>query len=220
MSESKQDTPWIRISCGCLCRIEHRQRFLLLINANLRTKGVYRLAPVGGALTVDHLDRLAVFDAVPDNPSSLDLRFKMPAARLPAFRDWFIHSPNRERSPLREIEEELVSESRLLPALPSEAVECEYLGLVEDETFTQRRGQTGVLTHYFLEIFDVKFKRDALLGPLLAASPESGAAWLTAEQLAARGPLPFEIDGQVRPVEVLGYLLLNPVKPGDGIAGR
>jgi hypothetical protein len=213
MSETKNETPWIRVSCGCLCRIEHRQRFLLLINANLRAKGIYRLAPVGGALTFDNPARLAEFGAVPDNPASRDLRFKMSAEALPAFREWFISGTDRERSPLREIEEELVGEAKLLPALPPDAIECDYVGLVEDETFTQRQGQTGVLTHYFLEIFDIKFKRDALLGPLIAAPPESGVAWLTADQLASRGPLPFEVDGQVRQVDVLGYLLLKPVKP-------
>lgn len=209
--------PWIRVSCGCLCRIEHLKRYLLLLNANLRSKNVYRLSPIGGALSVYDPVRLSHFNAVPENAASSDLRLRMPLDSLPLFREWFYTGQDREHSPLRELQEELVIESRLLPHLNPDEVSWEYLWTVEQESLTQRKGQTGALTHYFLEIFDVKFKRESALGPLLAAPPESGAMWLTADQINERGTVRLPIDGSPREVHVFGYLLLQPPQKNESV---
>jgi hypothetical protein len=202
----------IRVSCATLCRIEHRARFLLLLNANRRQKGTYQLGPIGGALRLLDVDRLAEFRARPETSGSDDLRLTLPRRHLDAFRVWFATGEGRERSPFRELHEELVSEAGLLPALREEEVECRYLWTVEEEALTDRRGQTGLLTHYFLEIYDVRFKTSRALGPLLAAPAESGAVWLTAEQITQQRVIELEIDGTCRDVRIRGELVLRPPK--------
>jgi len=205
----------IRVSCATLCRIEHGGRYLLLLNANRREKGIYILSPIGGALMYHDRDRLDEFSAVPEDPAKTDLRLTMPVTMIPAFREWFYSGQGRELSPYRELHEELVCESQLLPALEPDDVECHYLWTVEEKTFTMRQGQTGMLTHYFLEIYEVLFKSSAALGPLLAPPSESGAVWVTAEQIEQRVTLSLPIDGQDRNTTVNGYLLLHPLPPQE-----
>jgi hypothetical protein len=206
----------IRVSCASLCRIEHLDKFLLLLNANRRQKGLYRLGPIGGALQVLDAGRLTRFGAALEDAASSDLRLMLPMTALPAFRDWFYTGEGRERSPFRELREELVSESRLLAALGPADVDARYLWTTEEESFTDRRGQTGLLTHYFLEIYDIKFKSSAALGALLSAPPDSGAVWLTAQQIRHQTPIQLTIDGAAREVLIRGRLLVErpPNSPG------
>jgi hypothetical protein len=203
----------IRVSCASLCRIEHQGRYLLLLNSNRRGKGIYILSPIGGALAYYNPARLADFDAIPEDPTGSDLRLSLPLDRLDAFRQWFASGHERERSPFRELHEELVTESGLLPALTPDDVDWWHLWTVEEESLTQRQGQTGLLTHYFLEIFGVKFKTAATLGPLLAAPPDTGVAWVTAQQIEARGTLTIDVDGALREARINGMLLLAPPEP-------
>jgi hypothetical protein len=200
----------IRVSCACLCRIEHQGRFLLLLNNNRRSRGIYVLSPIGGAISLYDGARLHEFDAVPEDTTVNDLRMTMPYEMLPSFGDWFYSGQGRERSPFRELQEELVTESRLLPALAPEDVEWRYLWTVEEESFTMRRGQTGLLTHYYLEIYEVKFLTAAALGPLLAAPSDSGAVWVTVEQISASSVMPLLVDGEPHNAQVNGQVILRP----------
>ncbi len=200
----------IRVSCASLCRIEREGRFLLLLNQNRRSKGLYVLSPIGGALALFDAGRMAEFDATFEDPAARDLRLVMPASAIPAFRAWFSTREGRESTPFRELREELVHESGLLPALEPEDVEYRYLRTVEERAFTARQGQTGVLTHYFLEIYAVAFTTSAALDPLLTAPPERGAAWVSAEQIRARGTLLLRVDGALREAQINGSILLEP----------
>jgi len=110
-------TDRIRVSCASLCRIEHEGWFLLLLNADRRRRGLYVLSPVGGALSITGYDRLASFAAIFETPQNDDLRLTLPRAKLPDFREWFYSGQGRERSPFRELREELVDETKLLPTL-------------------------------------------------------------------------------------------------------
>ena len=208
---------WIRVSCATLCRIEHVGRYLLLLNLNRRKKGLYILAPIGGALALHDATLGERFGAVPENPDVQELRFALPRGSVPAFRDWFYSGEGRELSPFRELYEELVLESGLLPALTEDDATCEYLWTVEEKAPTARQGQTGLLTYYFLEIYDIRFKSARTLGPLLAAPPESGAVWVTAQQIAERSTIPLHIDGGEHEARVNGTLLLPfpQVYPSD-----
>ncbi len=206
----------IRISCACLCRIEHDGRYFLLLNASRRSRGIYVLAPVGGALSLYDLARLEEFDATFDDPSTRDLRLTMPVAALPAFRQWFYSGEGREQSPFRELQEELVEEAGLLPSLEAGELKWRLLWTAEDEGFTQRHGQTGMLTHYFLEIYDVCFSSSKACERLLAASPDSGGMWVTQEQIDQRARLNLVVDGVAQQAQVNGYLLLHPPEVEEG----
>lgn len=202
----------IRVSCASLCRIEHAEAYFLLLNINRMRRGIYVLSPIGGALELYDETRLAAFDARHEVPGSHDLRLSLPVTRLNAFANWFYSGQGRERSPFRELREELVSESRLLPALDPDEATCEHLWTVEDEGVTLRQGQTGVLTHYFLEIYDVRLADDRLT-PLLTPPPNSGAKWVTAAQITARNTAPIEMHGVTHRARVNGYYLLYDTPP-------
>jgi len=207
----------IRVSCATLCRIEHHGRFFLIINANRRTKGLYILSPIGGALALFDQSRLAAFGATLNDPDSRDLRLTISRDRLPEFRTWFKSGEGRERTPFRELREELVIESKLLPELDEHDVTCRYLWTIEEESLTNRQGFTGLLTHYFLEIYDVHFTSSAALGPLLALPPESGAAWVTPDEIRARQKVSLRLDGEPRDVQVNAEILLRPPESSVGI---
>mgnify|MGYP000314284826 CR=1 FL=1 len=66
-----------------------------------------------------------------------------------------------------------------------------------------------MLTHYFLEIYDVTFARDAIMGPLIVARPDSGALWLTEDQIASQDAVTMHIDGAERAVRVNARLLIK-----------
>lgn len=185
-------------------------RYLLLLNANRRQKGLYILSPIGGALNLYDEALYTRLGAIPESSKERDLRMLLPVKRLGEFRAWFRDGEGRERSPFRELYEELVNESRLLPELRLEDVRCEYLWTQEDESLTQRQGQTGLLTHYFLEIYDVTFTTSVALGPLLVAPPDSGACWVTEDQIRGNTRLTLVVDGARRDVGVRGELLLPP----------
>ncbi|NLE52350.1 MAG: hypothetical protein GX613_13195 [Chloroflexi bacterium] len=200
----------IRVSCASLCRIEHEGWFLLLLNADRRQRGLYVLSPIGGALSITAYDRLAPFAAILETPQNDDLRLTLPRAKLPHFREWFYSGQGRERSPFRELREELVDEASLLPALEPEDVTWEHLWTAEEEAFTKRGGQMGVFTHYFLEVFGVGFTNDAVMSALLAAPSESGARWVTREQIEDAAHINLTVDGAERSVRVNGRAILAP----------
>ncbi len=204
---------WIRVSCAALCRIEHGGKYLLLLNRNRRKKDIYRLSPIGGALELLDPGYLAMFEAVPEDAAKNDLRLTMPHRLLPSFRQWFYSGLGRERSPFRELYEELVVESKLLADLRVDDVECKLLWTVEEEDFTDRQGQTGLLTHYFLEVYDITFKTPQALGPLLSPSDESGALWLTEDQITAGDMVTLPVDGEEREVHLRGRIVVQP--PGS-----
>ncbi len=206
----------IRISCATLCRIEHQGRFFLIINANRRTKGLYVLSPIGGALALYDQSRIAAFGARLDDPSSPDLRLTISRERLPEFEEWFRSGEGRERTPFRELREELVGEAGLLSDLDERDVTCRYLWTAEEEALTSRQGFTGLLTHYFMEIYDVRFTSSAALGPLLALPPDSAAAWVTPDVMLARQKIVLRLDGEPRDVQVNADILLRPPELSTG----
>lgn len=200
----------IRISCAVLCRIAHEGRYLLLINENRRRRGAYILSPIGGALTVSDPRPVLAMGAEFEDPNSGDLRLSLPHGALDAFRVWFYRGEGREQSPFRELYEELVLESGLLPVLTMRDVSWRRLWTAEQEGFTGRLGQTGVLTHYFLEIYDVTFTTPRALGMLLDLPPESGALWTSPELIDNCGPVEMDLDGERRTVRINGQAVLHP----------
>lgn len=200
----------IRVSCAVLCRIEHEGRYLLLINENRRRRGIYVLSPIGGALTFVDPDYLLEIGAQFEDPNTNDLRLTLPLSALDLFRQWFYLGKGREQSPFRELYEELVLESRLLPVLTPRDVTWRRLWTTEEEGFTGRLGQTGILTHYFLEIYDVAFDSPRALGSLLDLPPESGALWASSDLIDDCATVAMEVDGAPRDVRVNGFAVLHP----------
>ncbi|MEW6578348.1 MAG: hypothetical protein AB1435_04045 [Chloroflexota bacterium] len=208
MPSPPDDPDLLRVSCAALCRIMHQGRYLLVLNQQRRRRGRYVLAPVGGALALTEPEHLTAFGARLEDPAAADLRLYLPAGALAGFRAWFHSGQGRERSPFRELYEELVSETRLLPALSPGDVIAEPLRTVERREPTDRHGDAGPLTHYFLELYDVRFTSARILAALRDPAPDSGAVWLTPAQIAA-GALRLVVDGVLCDVTVRASLLLG-----------
>ncbi len=199
---------WLRVSCAALCRITYADRYLLVLNRERQQHGEYVLAPLGGALTFAEPAPLLALGARLEDPTSSDLRFYLPDSALPHFRAWFASGYGRERSPFRELREELVTETRALPALAPHDIAVTALRTVERRERTTRFGAGGPLTHYFLELYDVRFLDEAFYRALAHPAAGSGLIWLTQAQIAS-GIWPMVIDGQSRAVAVRATVLFD-----------
>lgn len=208
MMLAEPNDDWLRVSCAALCRISHADRYLLVLNHERRRRGEYVLTPLGGALTFTAPEPLLALGARLEDPASFDLRLYLPDSALPRFRAWFASGRGRERSPFRELREELVTETRALPALSPHDVAVTALRTVERRESTTRFGAGGPLTHYFLELYEVRFLTDALYRALHLPTPESGLVWLTQAQIAS-GTWRMAVDGQLRDVRVRATVLFE-----------
>lgn len=198
----------LRVSCAALCRIPDAGRYLLVLNRARRRRGDYVLAPLGGALAFTNAELLIALGARLEDPASHDLRLYLPDEALGDFRAWFAGGEGRERSPYRELYEELVDETRVLAALSPQDVAISWLRTVERREQTSRFGAGGPLTHYFLELYEVRFVREALYAVLRQPGASSGLVWLTRAQIAA-GAWPMMVDGQLRHVSVRASVLFE-----------
>jgi hypothetical protein len=197
MTESR-----VRVSCGILCRIQLDGKYLLLLNENNRIKGKYSLTPVGGALEVEDWKYLSAFDYFPEKADSKDLRIQLNANQLDDFRQWFYTRQQRERHPLRELYEELVLESQILPNLRRDDFTTHFLRIIEDSRQTSRHGQTGLWTHYFHEIHEVTFTANDLVLLLKSATPQMGVLFLDEATIRAGQSIPMFVDNEERLVEI------------------
>ncbi|MBI5928512.1 MAG: hypothetical protein HY862_04345 [Chloroflexi bacterium] len=190
----------VRVSCGSMCRFTVDGSYLLLLNRNRRRKGIYELSPVGGAIQVNDLQTLAQFGARLETPGTHDLRLLMKSEHLEAFGVWFRKRKERELDPFREIREELVDESELLATLRPEDLRMDFVKMLQDSKATMRQGMTGIFTHYFFEVFEVKARSADILLRLKNPPINSGAVLLD-EATARKGEaLKLRFDGEERTV--------------------
>ncbi len=147
----------IRVSAACIARVEIDDAFLLGLNKGAVKRGQRVITPLGGAFHVEpagqsFLQSLgASFEGQAD-----DLRFTIDSAELPRFAAWFRTRIDRETSPLRELEEELVEEYRI--DLPWRAPGTTYRRLATTRGGASRRiGAAAHPTVRYLEVFDVQF---------------------------------------------------------------
>lgn len=202
----------VRISCAALCRIEHRDQYFLMINRNRQQKGLPILTPVGGAIEATNPAVFASMNAIREDNANNDLRLHMDFERLPEFREWFYARQDRELSPFRELHEELVLETGILPQLHEQDVVCKLRTTVEDTRLTNRSGQTGIRTEYFWEIFDVEVVSLDALMRLIRTTPEQGAAWLTQTQIVGHDSVKLSANQTIYNFFVAGDMLFREQK--------
>lgn len=196
-----------RVSCGSMCKFEIDGAYVLLLNRNRRRKGIYELSPIGGAIQVQDVQALTQFEARLENPGTQDLRLLMKTDHLEAFEKWFRKRKERELDPFREIREELVDETGVLATLRPDDLRMDFLRIARDSKETMRQGMTGIFTHYFFEIFEIRVKSaDVLLR--LKTPPINSGLVVVDEATARKGePLKLRFDGEERTVGLnTGYL--------------
>ncbi len=143
----------IRISAASLNKICFDDRYLLILNKNRLEKGDTVYTPVGGAIKVDNEGKKYLAQLGANFEDDNDLRLSIPKYNLPKFEEWFRKRENRETSPFRELEEELVKESGLLNSLSKKDVEFYYLGNYQMKETTDRTGHEGEETLRYLEVY-------------------------------------------------------------------
>ena len=150
----------IRVSCSNLVRIDLDDRIVLTPNLDKKGKGIFVYTPVGGVLTVtdkglEFLKKKLGCEFRLDNGN---LRLMMNRDYLPEFEKWFYGYQDRELSPLRELEEELVDEENIFEALPESEIEIlEKISNVEERKITDKSGDEGLLTQRYFEVWALRF---------------------------------------------------------------
>lgn len=183
-ADSIQSAERQRVSCAALCIINDAQgRYLLGINRARLAHGKRIYTPIGGALTYRDTALLTRFSAIPENPAGRDLRLSIPAGCMDAFRAWFRGGSGRETTPLRELREELVQEFGIIDALTPRDVMLQFVHTHESQSLSDRHGAQTVATHYFQDIFCVRFRQPSVRRRLEAAAPDSGLRWFTRREL-------------------------------------
>jgi hypothetical protein len=190
----------IRVSCASLCRFLVDDRLLLLLNHNRRAQGIYELSPLGGALEAFNEDIFARFAVQRENENSLDLRFFMDPGHLDEFRKWFQQRKDRETDPFREIYEELVEETQVLPDIKRHDLRIFYRYTHESEKVTQRSGVSGQLTHYFLDVFEVWAMSPMVKHQLNMLTQSSGVLLLNKKTARHTESVQMTVDDATRSV--------------------
>lgn len=199
----------IRLSCASLCRFLVDDRLVLILNKNRREQGIYELGPLGGALEAHDTSIFERFATRREQNNSLDLRFFMDAQDLDAFRSWFEKRQDREIDPFREIYEELVEEAQVLPNLERDDLRIFYRYSHEKEQSTQRSGVSGVLTHYFLEIFEVWVLSPMVKHRLNTLPERSGIYLLSKKEARHAETVQMTVDDATRSVKINADVLFQ-----------
>lgn len=183
-------TSRMRVSCAALCRImDGNGRYFLAVNENRIRRGLRVLTPIGGGLEVTNPQVFERFDAQLEIPDSYDLRFFVDSSRLNDFGEWFRLRQERETSPMRELQEELVDEFNVLEGLEPSDVAINYLNTYEHERKSSRSTAPGALTRYFIETYEVQFKNAAMRAILEAEQLDDRLHWVTVDTIR-RGQTP------------------------------
>jgi hypothetical protein len=177
----------VRVSIVCLCIIRNSQsEYLLGINVN-RMRDHHRvLMPLGGAYAYEPNATVQDWIQSYETVDSRDLRFRTHPEHLCAIQSWFVSRKQRETTPLRELQEELVEEYCVLDVLASAQLEMKLLGLLQSVRVTDRVGSEGLLTHYFIELFEVRFVSPEVQGRVFGVAPDSGLYWVSEQTIRQR----------------------------------
>lgn len=197
----------IRVSCASLCRFQVDDQYALILNQNRRSKGLYQLTPLGGALEIDDWDALGDLDITLEKLNSRDLRFFLNREDIPRFREWFYKREERETTPFRELREELVEESNALYELSPDDLSIRFVQIIEDTRQTERSGQTGYFTHYFFEIHDVRVTSNDVRLRMKNLPRSSGVVLVSEEEARQENFITIHIDGQPQQARIMAQYL-------------
>ncbi|HKX24281.1 MAG TPA: hypothetical protein VJM46_03510 [Candidatus Saccharimonadales bacterium] len=169
-----------------LARVRDEQgRLALLVNKGRLTRNQGRiLSPIGGAFEYNqagrrHLERLGAIDFEGDKHSPVvpDLRFRVPDNKVNDVITWFQTRRQRERTVLRELTEELTTETGLLTPDTLRIVSEAYSGFFRFDARTMRDVPERT-TVYLMEIFDVVLAPATMRRLLAAASGPPNRRWI------------------------------------------
>ncbi len=157
-----------RISCAGLIKIVLHDKFLGTLNENSLRQGKFVYSPPGGSFhytkktTRKYLEREL---GLTFQEEGKDLRLLLPESlddrktALEAFASWFASRRRRERTPSRELYEELIHDQQVLALVRNGFPKLNLISTVRIQLSTSRGEQKGELTEYFWEIFQANLTR-------------------------------------------------------------
>lgn len=146
----------IRISCACLAQIKIDGKYLLALNKSSLKKGESIYTPFGGALEYDNSAKDFLNSIVLKyERETPDLRLFMYKSNLKKFENWFYKKTQRETSIERELIEELVEETKVLPELNNNDIKSIYI-----KTVTETVPFNNITNYRYFEIFNVQLTQN------------------------------------------------------------
>ncbi|WP_028775438.1 hypothetical protein [Shimazuella kribbensis] len=177
----------IRISCaGFIILLDEDGRYCLLINKNqLNRHGKRILTPIGGLIAVSPKGREFLRNIGAEGfEKGDDLRFQLPKIFCGRLKEWFSKRIDRELSPAREIEEELVEETEVLTMDDLVGMTLEFSGYGVQRGQSTRYSETNSIdTLRLAEMFTVKLSKEAM--DKLAASNQGWVYFVTEGEIEA-----------------------------------
>lgn len=181
--------PEVRISAASFCRIKDAEgKLALLVNHSRAKKGITVLSPIGGGLEATQEGIDMIKDLLDVDESTFekgnDLRFRMPGSNINKFREWFLSKQQRESTPHREIDEELIDETGLLDSEDLKDIQCGEVSYATELADFNPQGIKDLKSLRILEVFDVKFKPETLQKLAKASQePNSKIHFVTEEEI-------------------------------------
>ena len=177
----------IRITASILSRVRDDEgRYALIENKGTRLREDRDvLTPIGGSAEVlDGVGRASLMELLGIEDTNfekgLDLRIRnVSRAAIPAFLRWFGTGLDRETNPLRELREELVDETKIVPAAYLLDTEHQLVGYDCHYGISHRRGSSDHVLRV-AEVHDVLLPQLAMIGLL------HGGTFVTAEEIRNR----------------------------------
>jgi len=131
--------------------------YLQVMSLKKFNAGTREFSPLGGALefhpeTEDFL--LSIGAKFEDGN---DLRMTLPVGNVDTYQEWFEAREGRESSPVREIYEELVTETKLLTDISEDDYNLTFAGNLVSTGESTRPGAEILTTRYFHEVYHLTF---------------------------------------------------------------
>jgi hypothetical protein len=177
----------VRVSAASLVKIDLDGKYLVGLNKGALKSGKRVYTPFGGALEFFESARFFLEGIGANFEKGNDLRFTIPERNLSAFESWFYAKRDRELSPYRELEEELVKEEKIFLEMPSYAVNLEHLGTYRDRSCVGRFKPEGRMTQRYFEVFHANFAPKYIEWLRLALEKDNTPLMLVSEDEIASG---------------------------------
>ena len=131
--------------------------YLQVMSLKKFNAGIRQFGPLGGALEFHDESRDFLLSIGAKFEDGNDLRMTLPVGNVDTYQEWFESRKGREISPVREITEELVTETGLLSNISEADLNLTFAGNLVSTRESTRPGAEILTTRYFHEVYHLTF---------------------------------------------------------------